>query len=367
MKKKLLSVLLVISMAASVLLAGCGGQSADDYLGEQITAMKKDKTDPFSTLLDDQLAELSDVNMYALTFPDELKEPYLKFLQTAFNTVEFEVASADKKDNGNYKVQVTFTPLDIAKTTKEMNDAYTEAMQGTDLAEECSALLEKASDAVKKNPEYDVKTTTELEVKKKGDSYSVSDNEYEKLISASLISCMAPYDAVCNILNARDLLQAYLDASFKGEFTQYMKHTGKTEEEAQAWYEADGAFDPPSDLSAQYQERCSAAYKNILKQCNYSVGIPHKIDNLFNYTVDVTVTPNNSIKQAYEEFSARSFYSIEEASAAYVEIFEKYAASSAYGEETTMTVELSLSSILASQEAGSDLYKLGEAICPAPQ
>ncbi|KMZ52639.1 hypothetical protein [Dorea sp. D27] len=367
MKKKLLSVLLVVCMAASVLLTGCGGQSADEYLGEQITAMKKDKTDRFSSLLDDQLTELSDVNMYALTFPEELRDPYLKFLQTAFNSVEFEVASADKKEDGNYKVQVTFSPLDIAKTTKEANDAYVEAMQGTNLAEESVALLATASDAVEKNPEYGVETTTELEVKKKGDSYSVSDKEYEELISASLENCLAPYDAVCNILNARDLLQAYLDASFKGEFTQYMKHTGKTEEEAQAWYEADGTFDPPSDLSSQYEERCSAAYKNILKQCKYSVGIPRKIDSLFNYTVDVTVTPNNSVKQAYEEFSARSFYSIEEASAAYVEIFESYAASPAYGEETTMTVELSLSSILASQEAGSDLYNLGETICPVPQ
>lgn len=367
MKKKLSAILPVLFLTASVLFTGCGGSSADEYLGEQITAMKKEDTGRFSSLLDKQLSETMDINMYVLTFPDELREPYLEFLQKAFASVEFEVASADKKDNGSYAVQVSFTPLDIGGTTKKVNDAYAEAMQGTDLSEETSALLVKAAEAVKDSPKYSAETTTEIEVKKKGDSYAISDEEYEKLVSASLADCMAPYDTICSILDARDLLQAFLDASFKGEFTQYKKHTDQTEEEAQAWYEADGAFDPPSDLSPQYKERCTEAYKTILKQCKYSVGIPHKVDNLFHYTVDVTVTPNNSIKQASDEFYARTFYSMEEASAAYAETFEKYAAAPVYGEETTMTVELSLSSLLASQDENRDLYTLAKTICPIPE
>ena len=372
MKKKLLSVLLVLCMAASMLLTGCGGQSADEYLGEQITALKEKDTDRFESLLENELAESMDVNTYTLTFPDELKEPYLKFLQKAFSSVTFEVASADKKENGNYSVQVVFTPLDVSKTTNDTNLSYIDSMQGTDLAEEVSALIKKDEAVIKDTPEYGEEVTTELEVKKKGESYSVSDKELEKLIATAVVNGMAPYDSVCCVLDARDYLQSYLDASFKGDFTQFMKQTDRTEEEAQAWYEGDGIFAPPDDLVPQYNERCTAAFKNIYKSCKYSVGVPRRkggapVSQMYNYTVDVTFSPNNSIIKASEEFFSRSFYSMEEASAAYVEIFEKYAASPAYGDETTMTIDLSLSSILATQEESGDLYDLCNAICPVPE
>ena len=109
MKKKIiLSAAFLLSMLC---LAGCGKDSADKYVGEEITSMKKEKADCFAAVLDDGIAKSN--QEYVLQFPEELKEPYQKFLQECFKTIEFEVASAKKGYDGNYKVDVTYTPLNV--------------------------------------------------------------------------------------------------------------------------------------------------------------------------------------------------------------------------------------------------------------
>ena len=105
---------------------------------------------------------------------------------------------------------------------------------------------------------------------------------------------MQPYNSVCEVLDARDFMQSYLDASFKGDVAQFALHTDRTEEEALEWYEAD-VFTPPADLSSAYHDRYKKALKEIMKQCKYTVGIPRKEAGLYSYTIDITVTPNNSL------------------------------------------------------------------------
>lgn len=364
MKKRLIP-LLFTAIASAMLFAGCqSGPSAEEYAGDEITALKEKNTEKFSSLLETGIAESYDINMYVLEFSESLKEPYMEFLQTAFSSIKFEVSSAKKKDNGNYSVQVSFTPLNVQKTVKENDSSYIETMPSADLSEAVSTLLTQDTEIIKEKAIFDEETLTTIEVKKDKEEYSIPDNELEKLISAALKEYMSPYETVCEILDARDFLQAFLDASFKGEFTQFMKHTDRSEAEAQDWYEADGTFAPPEDLPAAYKERCTAAYKNILKQCSYTIGIPKKDAGAYNYTVEITTTPNNSFTEAGKEFQNGTYYSLDAAGAAYVEILEKYAASPIYGEETTVTVPLNMSSILSSGNEESEFSTLSSTICP---
>lgn len=364
MKKRLIP-LLFTAIASAMLFAGCqSGPSAEEYVGDKITALKEKNTEKFESLLETGIAQSYEVNMYVLEFPETLKEPYMEFLQAGFSSIKFEVSSAKKKDNGNYSIQVSFTPLNIQKTVKENDSSYIETMESSDLSEAVSTLLDQDKEVIKEQPVFDEETLTTIEVTEKNDEYTIADSELEKLISSALREYMYPYETVCEILDAHDFLQAFLDASFKGEFTQFIKHTDRTEEEAQTWYEADGAFAPPEDLPAAYKERCTAAYKNILKQCSYTVGIPKKDAGAYNYTVEITVTPNNSFAEAGKEFQNGTYYSLDAAGAAYVEIMEKYAASPVYGEETTVTVPLNMSSMLSSGSEESEFSTLSNTICP---
>ena len=264
MKKKIiLSAAFLLSM---LFLAGCGKDSADKYVGEEITSMKKEKADCFAAVLEDGIAKSN--QEYVLQFPEELKEPYQKFLQECFKTIEFEVASAKKGDDGNYKVDVTYTPLNVGETLKSSDSEKANALKSSDLTAETSALLESDAKILADKPKYQAEVISTLEVKKDGDSFAISNDSLKAFLSQALYDCMEPYNAVCEILDVQNFMQSYLDASFKGEVEQFAKHTNRTEEEALAWYETE-TFDPPSDLGEAYVQRYKDALKNIMKQCQY--------------------------------------------------------------------------------------------------
>ena len=111
-----------------------------------------------------------------------------------------------------------------------------------------------------------------------------------------------------------------------------------------------------------YQE----ALKNIMKQCVYTVGIPRKDAGLFSYQIDVTVTPNNSLADAFHEFEQGTYYSIDEVSAGLVTALEKYAAAPTYGTETTVTVPVNMETLMNADQEGSDLASLAVTILPLP-
>lgn len=366
MKKRILCVLLSGAMVLGMCLSGCGASREDpkETVKKAVLDALKLKGEDFSIFLEDSIQETDEINNFTLSFPKEAEEPYLDFLRTAYSKVEIEVASVDEKE-GDYIARVSFDPLNVALTLQETEDTYVESLESTDSAEALTGLLKEGAKALKENAVYDDKDTVDFTVKKKGDSFVVSGEDVEKVKENALVEPMQPYELINGMLNMQGFFKAYLDASFKGELTEFMKHMHKTQEEAEQWYEGDGSFDAPEDMAEAYRERYTAACKSIYKQSKYSVGIPHKLPGMFKYTVDVTYTPNLGFMKAWDEFESSTYPDIEAASAAYVECMEKYVQTPAYGEETVQSVELSVDSFF--NEETSDIYMLVNEICPTPE
>lgn len=228
---------------------------------------------------------------------------------------------------------------------------------------EMTKLLEKATEAVKSSPSYENSTQLTLEVKKSKDGYSLDDEQLQKLFSATMDNIMAPYDSVCEILDAQDYLTSCLNALFKNDVAEYAKHTGEDESSVQSQLES-SMYAPPEELSASYTERYSAALKAICNNCQYSVRTPKKQDGLFNYIIDVTVTPNTSFQSAMNELETGTYYSEEEVDRALVELMEKYAAAPTYGAQTTVTVSLNFKTLSAAGAEDSEITSLIDTILP---
>lgn len=359
-----ISILLPLILLLSALLAGCGEKdSADRFVGEQITAIKEKDPEKLSFLLEEGISESN--KRYALRFPEELKDAYLSFLQEALKTVTFEVADARKNGKDVFTVQVYYTPVDVSATTKETCDAFLASIDSLDLNAETAALLEEAKKTLAEAPVHKGRAYSILSVKKTKDGFRLDTGEFEGLLSRTLDAYMSPYDNVCELLNAQDFLTAYLDASFKGEVSGFAAHTGKTEEEALAWYDSE-AFLPSTDMKKSYQKRYTAALKKLLKQCVYSVGIPKKENGIYNYAVDVTVTPNNSLKDLFAKWNHGTYYSEDEVNRTLVELLEKYADAPSYGKETVVNVPLNSSSLMDAGKEGAEITNLAREILPVP-
>lgn len=363
MKKKLF--LFTLTLLLPFILAGCGDKySADQYLGEQITSIKEDDAEKFSFLLEDGIEESN--SLYILQFPDELRAPYLSFLQEAFKTIDFKVASAKKNGENAFSVQVSYTPLDLASTLQAADEEYLASLASSDLTAEVTALLENAKAVLTENPKFKEKTYATVAVDKKGEGFQIKEDELNTFLFHTMTGYMEPYNGVCELLDAQDFLTAYLDASFKGEVTEFIKHTDMTEEEALAWYEQD-VFTPPDDMSSAYAERYVTALKTLLKQCIYTVGIPKKESGIYNYTVDVTVTPNTSLNNVFSEWNNGTYYSEDEVDRTLVELMEQYAAAPVYGEETIINIDLNTLSIMEAGNEGASLTRLAEIIFVMPE
>lgn len=363
MKKKLF--LFTLTLLLPFILAGCGDKySADQYLGEQITSIKEDDAEKFSFLLEDGIEESN--SLYILQFPDELRAPYLSFLQEAFKTIDFKVASAKKNGENAFSVQVSYTPLDLASTLQAADEEYLASLASSDLTAEVTALLENAKAVLTENPKFKEKTYATVAVDKKGEGFQIKEDELNTFLFHTMTGYMEPYNGVCELLDAQDFLTAYLDASFKGEVTEFIKHTDMTEEEALAWYEQD-VFTPPDDMSSAYAERYVTALKTLLKQCIYTVGIPKKESGIYNYTVDITVTPNISLNNVFSEWNNGTYYSEDEVDRTLVELMEQYAAAPVYGEETTVNIDLNTLSIMEAGNEGASLTRLAEIIFVMPE
>lgn len=355
---------LIPCLFALAMLTGCnGGDTADNYVGEQITSMKEKGSDSFTTLLDEGIAKSNEA--FTLQFPEELREPYQEFLRDSFNAVTFEVASAKKQSDDTFSVQVTYTPINIQRTTDASNSEYLNTLETADLTAAVSSVLENDAGLLKDSPVHDNEIISTLDVTKSGDKYSITEESLKKFVEQVIVNYMEPYNQVCDIIDTYDFINAYLNASFKGDVAQFALHTDRTEEEALAWYEED-VFDPPADLADAYADRYKAALKSIMSQCQYTVGIPKKEAGNFSYTVDITTIPNNSFADAYHEFENGTYYTLDEASAGLVQAMEKYAAAPSFGEETTQNVTINSSSLLSASQENSELYTLATTILVMP-
>lgn len=360
MKKRELLTIAILFLV--FLLGGCGNkQTAEKYVGEQITAMKEENASLFSPLLEQGIAESN--SQYVLEFPEELKESYLSFLQDTFSTIEFEVSTAKKSGDDSYSVSISYAMLDVDASTKDTRANYLASMTSSDLTEAVKPLLESSLDALKDNPVLQEDKHATITVKKTEDGYSIDEKSMTDFLSQVCRGYMAPYDAVCEILDARDYMQSILDATFKSDVSQFAKHAGVTEEEASSWY-TDDLYTPYEDMLPAYTDRYTAAMKTICSQCQYTVGIPKKDGNLFSYTIDVTVVPNNSLKNILTEAQSRSYYSEEEFDQNFIALMEKYAAEPAYGEETVITVPFNFNDLGTVGEEDSEYTRLMNLLLP---
>lgn len=361
MKKKHLFLVLVGLLV--FLLGGCGDKmTADKHVGDLITSIKKEDASALTPILEDGITEEND--LYVLQFPEELKKPYLDFLQNSLNAVEFEINGAKKVDDERYSVQITFTPLDVAATTNDICDKYLPAISSSDLTAEVSSLLEKASRVIDESPVYEESTQITLEVKKKDkDSFYLEDEQLNKLLSHAILNAMTPYDRVCEILDAQDYLNSCLNALFKGDVAQYAKHTSQDETTVLADLDTN-MYAAPDDLGSSYIDRYKAALKGICNGCQYSVGTPKKQSGIFNYVIDVTVTPNTSLLNVFSELENGTYYSESAVDRAFVEAMERYAGAPTYGEQTTVTVSINFNTLSAAGQEDAELTKLIDTILP---
>ncbi len=356
-------IFLISGLCALALLTGCSKDTADRYVGEQITSMKEKGSDTFASLLEEGIAKSNEE--YVLQFPEELKEPYQEFLKDSFNAVTFEVSSAKKKDDKTFTVQVTYTPINVMKSTQAANSEYCNNLDSTDLTAVVTSILEEDSEILADSPVHDNEIITSLDVTKDGDKFSITDDSLKKFVEQTIIDYMDPYNQACDILDTYDFFNSYLNASFKGDVEQFALHTDRTVEEALQWYEED-VFDPPADLSSAYADRYKAALKTIMNQCQYTTGIPKKDATGYGYTIDVTTTPNNSLADAYHEFENGTYYSLDEASAGLVQAMEKYAAAPTFGEETTLSITINTSTLLSAGLQDSELSNMAATILVIP-
>ena len=95
--------------------------------------------------------------------------------------------------------------------------------------------------------------------------------------------------------DAKEYVQAVLDASYKGEFDSYMELTDSTEEEARSMYEgnvdatmATVGFEEmgiSEDMQADYRQ----LFLDLAKQAKYTLGEATEIEN--GYEIEVTIEP----------------------------------------------------------------------------
>ncbi len=352
MKKQRLFLLCLI--AFTFLLCGCNmGKSASEYVGEQITSMKEGDPDNLSSLLEKGIINSS--SSYALDFPEELKADYLDFLQTAARATRFKVSSARESEADTYSVTVTFTPLDIRNTLQNAVTSYQNSMTSADLTAETAALLTECEKVISDSPVYASETYVTLNVSEKENGYRINADDFDHFLS--LVFCnfdyMYPFDAVCEPLNARDFILAELDGILKGDVTQLAKHLDETEDILLSECQNQINLIIPEQFSAEYTDRYYAALRNMLHACQYDAGIPRKEDGLSCYTVDITVTPNNSLLQTIHELENATFPSVPAFSKATVEKLEQYAAAPVYGEPTVVPLSFSLFSTPSEEQIAS--------------
>lgn len=362
MKKKGLVLLSGILLISAVFAGGCEKkENADDYLGRQITRAKESEGE-LSGVLEDGMIQVKDKESFVIDFPEDLKEPYEAFLQKALNQVQFELNKADKESEDTYLVRVSYEPLDIASVTEAINEEYAKNIASTDLTTEVTALIEKDIELLESAEKLQKKTQT-IQVAKSGDGFSIKEEDVKELLKSALPGYMAPYTAVADVFDMRDFIQAYLDASLKGETERYQLHTDMTPEEAAAWYEESFENFEMDGFSEEQSKRFVNAMKGIFKNCKYSVGIT-KRNTMSEYVFDLTTTPNTSVLSATEELNEGVYYSQDAVNAACLDIYDKYAAEPTYGEEKIVTVTWNAFSLINNQMEDAEYNKLMDAVIP---
>lgn len=190
MRNSKLSILFCILLA--ILLPGCKSKyTADQYVGKQITTMKNSAPESFASLLDDGIAKSNE--NYVLQFPEELKEPYFEFLQSSFQTIQFEVAKAKENGDGSYSVQITYTPVNIGETLSSKNTELISSLESSSLTEAVSSVLKEDCKILADSPVYNDEIISTVKLTQNADGYSIDEDSMFTFLSQALYGS----DAAC--------------------------------------------------------------------------------------------------------------------------------------------------------------------------
>ena len=355
----------ICMILCSISLFGCQRrESPEDFLKSQLDLVTSSQSDYCSRLLEEQLkAEGID------DFPDELVDAYTSFLREAYGQIKYEITGT-REDSGTWEITLDVSVLDLGATVETINSEYVKNMQSDNLATEVKELLVLDQDQLAQ-PVYASDVTLRVNVTwdEEADSYTVDDSGFMNLLETAVTDRLATYNSVAELFDIRDYVVSCLDAAYKGEFDEYTKQTGMTEEQASQDYENsfwDSEMDSAGFSDAE-KEQLITAMKEIAKSADYTVGLPVKDDD-GNYSLQVTGTACLSFRQALEDVnSAIENGSVQDEAALralFVETFQNYAKNPVWGDAYTATVHVVSSDGFSLSLSEEDSQSLMDQIMP---
>lgn len=126
------------------------------------------------------------------------------------------------------------------------------------------------------------------------------------MLLAGVMTVLCACSSGMSAADAKSYAQAVMDASYKGEFEDYMEWTDSTEEEAEALYEGSldttmseagfGDLGISEELVANYRQ----LFRDMISSAEYTVGEAAE-DGEDGYAVDIEVTPFTAFDGIQEE------------------------------------------------------------------
>lgn len=364
--RKFLVLSLLCGLAITALTGCKKREPADSYIKAELEKIQKGKHEKQEEMLNEILS--ADLKTNAIEeFPEELKEEYLAFLNEACGHVKYSVRE-EKKQQNEYKVTVDIEPLDIRATTYDAVSEYMNTAKAENLTDEMREILKLSTEKLSE-PVYAEKLTASFRLSYKDGAYRQKEGELLTAVKVMLVNVSAPYVQAAGSVDMKAYVKSCQDAMFKGDYTEYARQTGMTEEEAQS--EIDAMFDQavPGDVNFTDAQRTRyvEALKKIMANTVYEVGDIRQSDTA-TYTVNISYTPNLALKKCFEELLANAQNGVYSSESQMIEgllaLMEKHAAEPVNGEPSEMTVTVARNDAWEMQIEDADSEALFMAMLP---
>ena len=357
----------ILLLLVLFLLVGCGkGQSAEEYLQERMEAFQAGDDELANALLDLEIQEAD--GDYVLQFPEELREDYLSFLKKACSNIKYKIVDSKSFQDGS-KITLELWPVDVESAVSSQDAVYLQQLASTDLTTAVKEILEQDT-ALLGQAKQGRKQKLVLRVEETDSGYQIEDASMQELAENILEGPMKPYKDVAELLDIRDYLEAFLNASYKGDVARYAEHTGQEQSVALEKYEESFSAEGLSDLALndEQQSRFTNAMKTIFANSSYEIG-QIRSGAQGGYVLDVTLKSNLSLQKSRQEFENKAsggrYSTSAQLAEAYISILEKYAANPVYGEQTSMELQLDEGALSVSGSSDEKLDAFLEMILPS--
>lgn len=360
-------VFLALGILAAAMLAGCKKREpADAYVKEELEKIQKGEHKELDEMLGKMLDE--DLNSNAAEdFPEELKEEYLSFLKEACGHIKYSVRE-EKKQQNEYKVTVDIEPIDIQATTHDAIAEYMNTAKAESITDEMPEILKLSKEKLSE-PVYASSLTASFRLSYKDGTYKPRENELYTAVKVMMVNVSSPYVQAAGSIDIKSYVKACQDAIFKGDYVEYARHTGITEEEALKELEEiyNQALPTGVDLTDSQETRYISALRKIMANTVYEIGNIEQLDSN-NYTAVVHYTPNLALKQAMEDLTANGQKGVYTSEAQVIEgmisLMEKHAETQVNGEPTEMCISIIRNSSWEMQIDDNDAAELFQEMLP---